>query len=196
MRQKFNQVADVAATTPSVADVIRTKALEKVAESKGKVTLEDATAQVEREMELTRRTAAADKTNSERTGKGTRIRVGQTRGKNPKVIDWEAFDTDHPEICPASLKEFMEITKTEDEKQIVSYLIDGFNSNQYAIASDVLAEFVEPNWPDALVKQFKATISNYATAAQVSLEDAVTLLKPGIVKAFEKRMAAGAEASK
>lgn len=143
-----------------------------------------------RDAELTAKQNEADKTNSERSGKGTRVRVGQTRGKNPKVITWEAFDTDHPELCPETLNEFMDLTKTSDEKQIVSYLIDGFNSNQYAAASDVLAEFTEPNWPDALVKQFKQTVSNYAAATGVSLEDAVGLIKPGIVKAFTARMAA------
>jgi len=138
--------------------------------------------------------------NAEKKGKGTRVRVGQTRGRNPKVITWEAFDTDAPETLPTTLDEFMSLAgldkMAKPEPQLVSYLIDGFNSNQYAVASDVLAEFVEPNWPDALVRQFKQTVSNYAAATQMSLEDTVALIKPGIVKAFDARMKAAAEVEK
>lgn len=143
-----------------------------------------------RDAQLAEMQKAADAKNASRTGKGTRIRVGQTRGKNPKVIDWEAFDTDKPETLPTTLAEFMELTGTKEEPVVVSYLIDGFNASQYASASDVLAEFVEPNWPDTLVKQFKQTVSNYAAATGTSLEDAVSLIKPGIVKAFAARLAA------
>lgn len=153
-------------------------------------TPEQVAARKAKEAEVTKVQNEADKVNAERSGKGTRVSVGLTRGKNPKVISWEEFDTDKPEICPATLNEFMDLTKTSDEKQIVSYLIDGFNDSQYRTASDVLAEFVEPNWPDALVKQFKQTVSNYAGATGVSLEEAVGLIKPGIVKAFTARMAA------
>lgn len=164
--------------------------------NKGKFYAAEATGvtpeQSAREVELTRRTAEADKDNSKRSGKGTRVRVGQTRGKNPKVIDWEAFDTDKPETCPETQAEFMDLTKTQDEKMIVKYLIDGFNDSQYSQASDVLGEFVEPNWPPELAKQFKLTISNYvaAMAGAMTVEDAVELLKPNIVKAFNARLAA------
>lgn len=146
-----------------------------------------------RDAQLAEMQKAADEKNKARTGKGTRIRVGQTRGKNPKVIDWEAFDTDKPETLPTTLAEFMDLTKTKDEPVVVSYLIDGYNASQYASASDVLAEFVEPNWPDTLVKQFKQTVSNYAAATGTSLEDAVSLIKPGIVKAFTARLAAASQ---
>mgnify|MGYP006338789657 FL=1 len=47
----------------------------------------DAREQLVKEMEV-----KAEETKKTRTGKGTRVRVGQTRGKNPKVIIWEAFD--------------------------------------------------------------------------------------------------------
>lgn len=149
-----------------------------------------------RDKELADMQAKADQENGKRVNaegkknKGTRIRVGQTRGKNPKVISWEAFDTDYPETLPAKITEFVELTGTKDEPSLVAFLIDGFNANQYAAASDVLAEFVEPNWPELLVKQFKLTVSNYVAATGSTIEDAVALMKPGIVKAFNARLAA------
>ena len=42
----------------------------------------------------------ADETNAKRSGVGTRVRVGQTRGKNPQVISWEAFDESQPDTLP------------------------------------------------------------------------------------------------
>lgn len=137
----------------------------------------------------------ADETNNARTGKGTRVRVGQTRGKASKVISWEAFDTDKAETLPETPQEFAELTKTTDEKLFVSYLIDGYNAAMYAAASDVLAEYVEANWPDTLVRQFKLTVSNYAGATGVSIEEAVQLMKPGIQKAFEAKLAAAKAAA-
>lgn len=149
-----------------------------------------------RERELAEAQKVADAENAKKSGKGTRIRVGQTRGKNPKVISWDAFDTDKPETLPINPAEFVELTDTRDEKVLTMYLIDGFNASQYAAASDVLAEYVEPNWPDTLVKQFKQTITGYTGATGVSIEDAVALMKPGIVKAFEARLAAASQPTK
>jgi|SRR5688572_28264592 len=142
------------------------------------------------ELELEKQGKLAEVENAKRTGKGTRIRVGQTRGKNPKVISWESFDTDKPETLPETPQEFAELTKTTDEKVFVSYLVDGYNAAMYAAASDVLSEYVEANWPDLLVKQFKASVNNYANAASVSVEEAVALMKPAIQKAFEAKLAA------
>ncbi len=122
----------------------------------------------------------ADSINATREGKGTRVRVGQTRGKNPQVITWEAFDESLPETLPGSLAEFMSVSKVEDEKTIVSFLIDGFNSSQYSQASDPIAEFVNPTWTDDVQKQFRLVVRNYANATGVSIEDAVALIKPGI----------------
>lgn len=122
----------------------------------------------------------ADETNKTRTGKGTRVRVGQTRGKNPQVITWEAFDDSQPDTLPATLSEFMEITKTNDEKMIVTFLIDGYNSGQYTAASDPIAEFVNPAWSDDVQRQFRLVVRNYANATGVSIDDAVALIKPGI----------------
>lgn len=167
------QVTDIAPTTPAL-----TGREKEIADAEAKAKVEN----------------DKRKTEDGKEKKGTRIRVGQTRGKNPKVISWEAFDTDKPETLPVKVSEFMELTQTKDEPILVNYLIDGFNASQYAAASDVLAEFVEPNWPDMLVRQFKLSVTNYIGATNASIEDAVNLLKPGIVKAFNARLAAASAA--
>jgi hypothetical protein len=123
----------------------------------------------------------AAEVNKSRTGKGTRISVGQTRGRSTQVISWEAFDESLPDTLPKTLSEFMEVAKVSDEPTIVSYLIDGFNAAQYTQASDPVAEFVDPTWPEDVQKQFRIVVRNYAAATNVSIEDAVTLIKPGIV---------------
>lgn len=125
--------------------------------------------------------------NAKREGKGTRLRAGQTRGKNPQVIVWESFDQSKPDTLPGTLQEFMEITKVQDEKEIVSFLIDGYNDSQYSAASDPIAEYVNPAWPDEIQKQFRIVVRNYSNATGVSLEDAVAIIKPGIEKAVSAK---------
>ena len=135
----------------------------------------DAREQLVKEMEV-----KAEETNKTRTGKGTRVRVGQTRGKNPKVITWEAFDDSQPATLPATLSEFMDVAKVSDEKQIVAFLIDGYNDAQYTAASDPIAEFVNPTWSEETQRQFRLVVRNYSNATGVTIEDAVALIKPGI----------------
>jgi len=131
--------------------------------------------------------AAEEKTlNAGRTGKGTRVFLGMTRGRNPQKIQYEGFDDSQPETLPSSLSEFMDLTKTQDEKVIVGYLIDGFNSAAYTAASDPVAEFVEPTWSEEVQKQFRLVVRNYSQATGVSIEDAVALIKPGIVASQSK----------
>lgn len=130
--------------------------------------------------------AKANEVNATRSGKGTRVRVGQTRGRNPQVITWEAFDESQPDTLPKTLSEFMEVSKTSDENVIVSYLISGYNDAQYTAASDPVAEFVDAAWPEDVQKQFRIVVRNYANATGVSIEDAVALIKPGIVKSQQK----------
>ena len=125
--------------------------------------------------------ATANTENTSRSGKGTRVKVGMTRGRNPQVISFENFDESLPDSLPVSLSEFMDLSKTQDEKVIVSYLIDGFNSAQYTLASDPVAEFVDLSWSDEVQKQFRLVVRNYSNATGVSIEDAVALIKPGIV---------------
>lgn len=119
--------------------------------------------------------------------KGLLLRAGMTRGKNPQVISYEAFDLSQPETLPVSLEEFMALTETKDEKILVSYLIDGFNDSQYTQASDPIAEYVEASWPEDVQKQFRLVVRNYSNATKVSIEDAVALIKPGIVASQSKK---------
>lgn len=124
--------------------------------------------------------------NASRTGKGTRVFLGMTRGRNPQEIQYEAFDDSKPDTLPTSLSEFMDLTKVQDEKVIVSYLLDGFNSAAYTAASDPVAEFVDASWSEEVQKQFRLVVRNYSNATGVSIEDAVALIKPGIVASQKK----------
>lgn len=141
----------------------------------------------ERDKQLEAANKAAEEVNKTRTGKGLRQRVGQTRGKNPQVITWEAFDEAQPDTLPTSLTEFMDLTKTQDEKVIVSYLVDGFNSAQYTAASDPIAEYVEAYWPEDVQKQFRLVVRNQAAMLNLSIEDAVAMIKPNVDKAYPKK---------
>lgn len=129
------------------------------------------------------------KLNEGKTGKGTRVFLGMTRGRNPQEIQYEAFDDSKPDTLPTSLSEFMDLTKVQDEKVIVSYLLDGFNSAAYTAASDPVAEFVDASWTDEVQKQFRLVVRNYSNATGVSIEDAVALIKPGIVASQQKAQA-------
>lgn len=122
--------------------------------------------------------------------KGTLLRMGQTRGKNPQVVTWEAFDESHPETLPSDLSQFMDLTEKfggKQEPNILAWVIDGFNSAQYTAASDPIAEYVEASWPEDIQKNFRLAVRNYANGVGCSIEDAVALIKPGIVKAVEAK---------
>lgn len=136
-----------------------------------------------KEIELEAMQTKADAENAKRSGVGTRLRVGQTRGKNPLVISWEAFDESKPETLPTSVQGFVDITKSK-ETDLVSYLIGGLNDANYTAASDPLAEYVNLAWPQDAQTQFRLVVRNYSRGANVSLEDAVGLIKPGFDKQF------------
>jgi len=137
-----------------------------------------------KEIELEAAQKKADETNTTRTGVGTRLRVGQTRGKNPMVITWDAFDESKPETLPTSIQQFMDVTNVKDEPSLVSFLIGGLNDANYTAASDPLAEYVDLTWPQEAQTQFRLVVRNYSRGAGCSLEDAVALIKPGFVKQF------------
>jgi hypothetical protein len=139
-----------------------------------------------KEIELETKQKAADEHNASLSGVGVRRRVGQTRGKNPIVIEWDAFDESKPDTLPTSIQQFMEVTNVKDEPSLVSYLIGGYNDAAYTAASDPLAEFVDLSWPQDAQTQFRLVVRNYARGANVSLEDAVGLIKPGFEKQFAK----------
>ena len=67
------------------------------------------------------------------------------------------------------------------------YLIDGYNDAAYTAASDPVAEFVDATWAEDVQKQFRLVVRNYANATGVSIEDAVALIKPGIVKSQKSK---------
>jgi hypothetical protein len=124
--------------------------------------------------------------NEGRTGKGLRVMLGLTRGKNPQEVKYEAFDESQADTLPKTLAEFMELTGTKEESTILEFLVDGFNSAQYTNASDPVAEHIEASWPDDVKKAFKLAVKNYAAAVNVSIDDAVALIKPGIVASQKK----------
>jgi hypothetical protein len=128
--------------------------------------------------------------NASITGKGLRFFLGMTRGRNPQEIKYQNWDDSQPDTLPTTLSEFMDLRKDSaevvDEKGIVRRLILGDNEVLYKEASDPVAEFVDPTWPEDVQKQFRIVVRNYATATGVSIEDAVALIKPGIVKSQTK----------
>lgn len=130
--------------------------------------------------------ADATATNATRTGKGTRLKVGSTRGKNPQAITFESFDLSKQDTLPVTLSEFMEVTKVQDEPSIMAFLLDGYNDAMYTQASDPVAEYIDASWPEDVQKQFRLVVRNYATATGVSIEDAVALIKPGIAASQKK----------
>jgi hypothetical protein len=134
--------------------------------------------------------------NAERTGKGTRVTIGLTRGRNPQMVQYESFWESLPDTLPKTLSEFMELSKVSDEAVIVGYLVDGFNSASYTAASDPVAEYVDASWPDDLQKQFRIVVRQYAAGTGVSIEDAVALIKPGFAAGILKSAEAKAAAPK
>lgn len=116
--------------------------------------------------------------------KGTRVMVGFTRGRNTQPISYEGFDENLPKTLPVSIQEFLSLTgiNVNDEARIVGLLIDGYNAEQYTLASDPIAEFVNPAWPADVQKSFRMAVRAYASATNGSIEDAVAVIKPGIDK--------------
>lgn len=144
-------------------------------------------AQSPQDLEFERKSKEIEATNATRTGVGTRMRIGKTRGKGSTIVTWEAFDEAKPETMPKAIAEFMEVTGKKDEATLVAYLISGFNEENYTTASDPLADYVDPSWPAEAQTQFRIVARNYSRGAVVSLEEAVKLIKPGFVAQFGKK---------
>lgn len=149
------------------------------------------TQKTEQEVAIEAAEAKAKEVNDARTGKGTRVKVGQTRGRNPQVVSFENFDEGLIDSLPVTLAEFAEITKTPDESTLVKYAIAGYNDAMYVAASDPIAEFVNPAWDDDAKKAFRIVVRNYAQNANSTIEDAVAIIKPGIEAAQAKLRAEG-----
>jgi hypothetical protein len=126
----------------------------------------------------------ADAENAKRTGQGTRLLVGTTRGRSTVPFTYEAFDSSLPETMPKSVEDFMGLTTTDDGP-LLNYLVEGYNSLSEKNAADPVNEFVDASWPEDVQKRFKIVIRNYSNDANVSIEDAVSLLKPGIQKGID-----------
>lgn len=139
-----------------------------------------------KEIEREKAQAAADAENATKSGVGTRKFVGFTRGKASMLVSWEAFDESKPDTLPKAIQEFIDVTGVKDEPTLVSYLISGLNESNYIAASDPLAEFVNSSWPADAQTQFRLVVRNYSRGANVSLEDAVSLIKPGFEAQFGK----------
>lgn len=114
---------------------------------------------------------------------GTRVMVGATRGKNPQIITWEAFDDALPTSLPKSVAQFMELVTTKEDL-LVDYLIRGLNAANYEAASDPLAEFVVSKWAADVQSTFRQAVRNYSRGLGIPLEDAVAIIRPGFVQKF------------
>lgn len=128
----------------------------------------------------------AEAVNNTRSGIGTRQQVGRTRGKASLVITYEAFDESKPDTLPTTVEQFMEVTGVKKQDALVNMLIEGFNSTSYTAASDPLAEYVNYSWPPEAQAQFRIVVRQYSRGANVPLESAVALIKPGFDKQFSK----------
>lgn len=134
--------------------------------------------------------AEADKFNAEQKGVGLRMFTGFTRGRSTTAIKWNQFDTDKPDTLPKNVKEFSEVTGVTEGKDLLNFMIDGFNEYQYRQASDPIAEYVNPAWDDEMKTKFRAVVRGYSSTTETSIEDTVALMKPGIEAAFQKKLAA------
>lgn len=133
--------------------------------------------------------AREEKLNEGKTGKGLRLFLGMTRGRNPQEIQFEQWDDSLPETLPTTLSEFMDLRKVTEEKDIMRRLILGDNDILYSEASDPVAEFQEAAWSEDFQKSFRLVINNYVKNTGVSVEDAVAIIKPGMVAGFAKLQA-------
>lgn len=114
---------------------------------------------------------------------------GKTRGKNPRDIEYEAFDLEKQESLPKDMKEFMEVTKVTTEPELVELLINGFNDAQYSAASDEIGEFINDAWDKEYQAQFRLTIRNFSKISGKTIEETVVMLKPAIDAGWEVRLA-------
>ena len=126
--------------------------------------------------------------NAGTTGKGRRISLAMTRGKNPQEISFLSWDESQPLTLPKDISEFMDLRKGEadDEASIIRRLIVGDNEIAYTEASDPVAEYVDAAWDADVQKSFRLVVRQYSANAGVTIEDAVALIKPGFVASQKK----------
>lgn len=117
---------------------------------------------------------------------------GSTRGKNPRKITFKVLNQ-----IPVDMKEFMSVTGIQSQTELTELLYEGYNSSSYAAASDEIGEFINDSWDKETQNQFRLAVRNYSKLTGGTIEDAVSLIKPGVEKGFvAKAEAAKAEAAK
>lgn len=130
--------------------------------------------------------AKIDALNANRTGVGTRAAYGYTRGKGSMPFIYERFDDAQQDTLPKSMQEFVSTTKVAGDAELTKLAIAGYNEKLYTEASDPIAEHVNPSWDDETKTRFRLVVRNYMVGVGASLDDSVSLIKPG----FEKALAA------
>jgi hypothetical protein len=119
---------------------------------------------------------------------------GSTRGKNPRKIEYQAFDLEKPETLPQTITEFMDVSGVKDQNEIVALLVDGFNASQYSAASDEIGEFLNDAWDKDTQGQFRLAVRNMMKLTGFEVEQVVNMLKPAIDKAWVERVNAAKNA--
>ena len=159
-----------------------------------KPTAEELAAKAKREAQTAEINLKAKTENDKRSGQGTRLLVGSTRGRSTFSFTYEAFDESLPDTLPKTTAESMVLMDIDDsdagEAKMVNYLIKGFNLVNETAGADPVSEYVDLTWPEDFQKRFKLVIKNYAENGNVSIEDAVSLLKPGMQMGYEAQKAA------
>lgn len=140
-------------------------------------------------LELEREQMEKDATavNAGRSGVGTRVKVGSTRGKATQNIKYEYFDESQPDTLPKSLKEFCNtvgLKLDSDGTQLVPLLITGYNDQQYTEASDPIAEYLNPAWGDDVKTQFRIAVRSIFKMQDLTLAEVVAMVKPGTERKF------------
>ena len=162
-----------------------------------KPTAEEVAAKAAREAAMKVAEASAKEDNDTRSGKGTRLLVQATRGRNSIPFKYEAFDKSLPDTLPTSIEEFAKVagisSDDKGEATMVNFLIEGYNEVSLTAASDPVSEFVDPTWDEDVQKRFRIVVKGYAENANVSIADAVEIIKPGISAAQDAAKAARAK---
>lgn len=114
------------------------------------------------EVEREKMEAEAAAENATRSGVGTRVKVGSTRGRSVQNIKYEAFDESQPETLPKDPAEFSKVTGITGTAALVEMLITGYNDKMYTDASDPIADYVNAAWKDEIKVQFRTTVRNMA----------------------------------
>lgn len=146
---------------------------------------------------LEARTAAMEaeekELNKDRTGKGTRVFLSMTRGRNPQKVQYENWDEKQPATLPVTYNDCLAEMKTRGfteadiEPAMVKRFILGDNELFYKEASDPVAEYVDKTWPEEIQKGFRLVVRNFSANNNVTIEEAANLIKPAYVASQTKK---------